>query len=107
MMELLQKLFGGSGSAGAGPTSSNKTFTSGGTDLSNRGTAFNQSAPQQTAPQQSSPYGTSPGFAAMLEKLKQGRKRQMNPAPQALGGSSGGGQVMALRQLMNNMIGPR
>ena len=107
MMELLQKLFGGSGSK--------SSIDYGGSQFdpqntgNSEGTAFNQSAPQQAAPQQSSPYGTSPGFAAMLEKLKQGRKRQMNPAPQALGGSAGGGggQVLALRQLMNNMIGPR
>ena len=94
MMEFLQRIFGGSGSNT--PTSSSN---SGGIDLSNKGTAFNQSPPQQTPPS-----GTD--FHSMMEKLKQGRKRRLNPAPPALD-AGGTGQVIALRQLLNNMIGPR
>tara|TARA_R110000751_G_scaffold23382_2_gene64836 strand:- start:529 stop:672 length:144 start_codon:yes stop_codon:yes gene_type:complete len=47
----------------------------------------------------------------MMEKLKQDRKRRMNPAPSAVGpvmsGRPGTPQVHPLRQLLNNMIGPR
>ena len=92
-MEFLQRMLGGLGSNT--PTSSSN---SGGIDLSNKGTAFNQSLPQQTpAP------GTD--FNSVMEKLRQARKRRINPAPQVQRG--GLGQVLALRQLLNNMIGPR
>jgi len=104
MMDLIQKLLGAKIDQDYGGSQFNPQNTG-----NSEGSSSYE--PQQSTNSWIDPYGANSNFSSMMEKLKQDRKRRMNPAPSAVGpvmsGRPGAPQVHPLRQLLNNMIGPR
>tara|TARA_R110000823_G_C15524720_1_gene456043 strand:- start:159 stop:485 length:327 start_codon:yes stop_codon:yes gene_type:complete len=107
IQQLLQQLLGSKIDRDYGGSQFNPQNTG---NSEGAGSSFHEPSFNQRAPQHSTAYGTDPDFGAIMEKLKMGRKRRMNPSPSPVGpvlGTPGTPQVHPLRQLLNNMIGPR
>tara|TARA_R110001606_G_scaffold34599_4_gene101909 strand:+ start:2890 stop:3219 length:330 start_codon:yes stop_codon:yes gene_type:complete len=108
IQQLLQQLLGSKIDRDYGGSQFNPQNTG---NSEGAGSSFHEPSFNQRAPQHSTAYGTDPDFGAIMEKLKMGRKRRMNPSPSVVGplmaGTPGTPQVHPLRQLLNNMIGPR
>jgi len=107
IQQLLQQLLGSKTDRDYGGSQFNPQNTG---NSEGAGSSFHEPSFNQRAPQHSTAYGTDPDFGAIMEKLKMGRKRRMNPSPSVVGpvlGTPGTPQVHPLRQLLNNMIGPR
>jgi hypothetical protein len=108
IQQLLQQLLGSKIDRDYGGSQFNPQNTG---NSEGAGSSFHEPSFNQRAPQHSTAYGTAPDFGAIMEKLKMGRKRRMNPSPSVVGplmaGTPGTPQVHPLRQLLNNMIGPR
>ena len=104
IQELLKQLMGSKIDSDYGGSQFNPQNTGNSEGASSYG-------PTQSTNSWIDPYGANSNFGSMMAKLQQGRKRRMNPAPSAVGpvmsGRPGTPQVHPLRQLLNNMIGPR